>query len=722
VAAEQPIVLSRLLIKRDLADLLKADVPSSVLNKLMDDDTVSLADFIPCLLAEWPVVPNSFFANLAVTLGVEYVDHVNETATKTSAIVPYAVLREHQSIITGLTKEALTLATANPLDHSLADLLGRVLKLKVIVKVAPPRLVQKVASRAHEPGHRERALNELRYLLPSQSACRVFYDWQAITVIAVVVISLFFAFLNLPLALVVVFGTINVIYFFSNIGRFYVGYRGLTRNLRTNISLIEQELQSYDSRNLPTYTILIPIYKEAKVLPHIIENVWSLDYPKDKLDVKILMEESDTETIAEARRLGLFGSTPKKVIPAVADATLIKTTPPAISEEVKGKKIIDPEGRVVGQVEAVSPAEHDKLSILTMCSVDGEQFQVPFNFIEDVDESILLRARFDRLMDEYRAQLRIFDSIIVPKADIQTKPRACNYGLLRARGEYVVIFDAEDDPEPDQLKKAAIAFKKVPEDIVCLQSRLNFYNANENILTRWFSLEYGYWYDSYLDGLDQVHAPIPLGGTSNHFVTSELRKIGGWDPYNVTEDADLGVRIARSGKKTAMLSSYTYEEAVSRLPSWVRQRSRWNKGHAQTYMVHMRHPLQTMRDLGLRQWLLFQFTFGGDVGMILANPLLWAISIVALLQPGTFSFLIATQLLAFMSVFNLTAGNFTYILLHTLSAAKRKAYKSLPYALLIPFYWMLISYAGWRGIIQLMTKPFIWEKTEHGLTSVYKKS
>lgn len=190
----------------------------------------------------------------------------------------------------------------------------------------------------------------------------------------------------------------------------------------------------------------------------------------------------------------------------------------------------------------------------------------------------------------------------------------------------------------------------------------------------------------------------------------------------MTEDADLGLRIARSGKKTAMLSSYTYEEAVNRLPGWVRQRSRWNKGHAQTYLVHMRHPLRTLKDLGLRQWLFFQFTFGGNIAMILANPFLWAITIIELLRPGTFGFLITTQLLAIICLFNLTAGNFTYILLHALSAVKRKAYQSLPFAILIPAYWMLISYAGWRGIIQLMTKPFVWEKTEHGLTSVYKKS
>jgi hypothetical protein len=517
VLVEQSIDLRHLLVKRDLVDMLKAYAPSEILNKLLDDDTVTLATFIPLLLAEWPSVPNSFFANLAATLGLEYVDHADETVTKTTAIIPYAVLREHQTIVTALTRQQLTIATANPLDPSLSELLGKTLKLKIVVTVAPPWLVRTVASSAHEPGQRERALNELRYLLPSQSAYRVFYDWQAITIIAIAAISIFLAFLNPILALVVVFGAINVAYFFTNITKFYIGYKGLTRNLRTNIHLTKQELQNHGSRNLPLYTILIPIYKEAKVLPHIIENVWSLDYPKDKLDVKILMEEVDSGTIAEARDLGLFGGKPKKMISAIAAATLTETTLPTIDESMKGKNVIEPDGQVIGQLEAVNAENQDKLSILSIRGADGEQFQVPANFVKEVDESIRLRARFDRLTDEYTAQLRIFDPIVVPKADIQTKPRACNYGLLRARGEYVVIYDAEDDPEPDQLKKAALAFKMVQNDVVCLQARLNFYNTNENILTRWFSLEYGYWYDHYLEGLDQVRSPLPLGGTSNHF-------------------------------------------------------------------------------------------------------------------------------------------------------------------------------------------------------------
>ena len=151
--------------------------------------------------------------------------------------------------------------------------------------------------------------------------------------------------------------------------------------------------------------------------------------------------------------------------------------------------------------------------------------------------------------EEYQEFLKLFDPIIIPGAKVTTKPRACNYGLLRAKGELCVIYDAEDNPDPDQLKKAAIVFLRSPEDVVCLQSKLNFYNADENIITKWFSIEYANWYEFYLQGLDWIEAPIPLGGTSNHFRKKGLDELGRWDPYNVTEDADIGIRLARQKLK-----------------------------------------------------------------------------------------------------------------------------------------------------------------------------
>jgi cellulose synthase/poly-beta-1,6-N-acetylglucosamine synthase-like glycosyltransferase len=323
--------------------------------------------------------------------------------------------------------------------------------------------------------------------------------------------------------------------------------------------------------------------------------------------------------------------------------------------------------------------------------------------------------------DEYHEFLKPFEPIIVPDADIKTKPRACNYGLQRARGEFCVIFDAEDDPDTDQLKKAVLAFSHVDDDCVCLQSRLNFYNPKDNLLTRWFTLEYSYWYDFYLHGVDRIGAPIPLGGTSNHFRTKALRNLGGWDPYNVTEDADLGIRIARKKLRTSMLNSYTYEEANTKLWNWIRQRSRWIKGYFQTYLVHMRHPRELRADLGWRRFALFQVTLGSSIFVVLINPILWLTSALAILIPGIFPFLLYYPL-TYICLFNLIIGNALFITTQAIAAVKERKYSLVPFALLVPIYWALISVAAWKGAIQLLTKPFYWEKTQHGISKLNQQA
>jgi cellulose synthase/poly-beta-1,6-N-acetylglucosamine synthase-like glycosyltransferase len=318
----------------------------------------------------------------------------------------------------------------------------------------------------------------------------------------------------------------------------------------------------------------------------------------------------------------------------------------------------------------------------------------------------------------YRNFLKIFEPIIVPEGQVKTKPRACNYGLIRANGEYVTIYDAEDDPEPDQLKKALISFQRMGQGCVCLQSHLNFYNSEENLLTKWFSLEYLYWFDYYLEGLDGIDAPIPLGGTSNHFKTKRLRRLGSWDPYNVTEDADLGIRIYRSGLKTGMLNSYTYEEANNNVWNWIRQRSRWCKGHMQTFLVQMRHPRKMIRDMGWKKFVLFQLTFGGNILLPLINPLLWAITILTLLFSGTFSFLSFAPWIAFINTFNLIAGNLVHISLYLRTVVVEKRFSFIHIALTMPLYWILVSVGAWKGMIQLITKPHYWEKTIHGISKI----
>jgi cellulose synthase/poly-beta-1,6-N-acetylglucosamine synthase-like glycosyltransferase len=361
---------------------------------------------------------------------------------------------------------------------------------------------------------------------------------------------------------------------------------------------------------LPAYTILVPLYREANVLPRLARALLLLDYPKDRLDIKLIVEDDDAETAAMADALAGRGP---------------------------------------------------------------------------------------------------FDVVRVPYIQPRTKPKACNFALHFARGEFTVIFDAEDRPERDQLKKAVAAFRRRPEGIACLQARLAFYNAGECWLTRLFALDYSLWFQALLPGLDRIGVPMPLGGTSNHFRTATLRELGGWDAFNVTEDADLGIRIAQLGKRVAMLDSTTFEEAPAELGVWVKQRSRWLKGYMQTWLVHTRRPFALVRRAGLGGFFAFHLFIGGSVATSLANPLLWAMFAVSLTVRGAHG-------TAFIALAGLVGGNTLLTLLCMLGPPGRGWRDLAPYGLTVTLYWALISWAAWRGLGQLITNPFHWEKTAHGLS------
>ena len=368
---------------------------------------------------------------------------------------------------------------------------------------------------------------------------------------------------------------------------------------------------------LPLYSILVPLYREANVVPHLIEALAALDYPADRLDVLLVVEEDDGETCAAARRACL----------------------------AKGFKVLR-----------------------------------------------------------------------VPRGEPRTKPRACNYALKFCRGEFLVVYDAEDRPEPDQLRKALQTFRSSPGDVACLQARLNFFNARENYITRMFALDYALWFDFLLPGLDLLKIPMPLGGTSNHFRIGALRAIHGWDPFNVTEDADLGIRLARLGFRVRTLDSTTYEEATNQLGNWLRQRTRWLKGYMQTWLVHMRDPRQLLRNAGLKGFLGFQLFVGGTVLSALLNPILWLIFAL--------SFFVDLPLLGLSGTARsfaslaLLLGNALFAYLAMLGPFRRGWLELSPFGLLAPIYWLLISAAGYRALWQLVHDPWRWEKTPHGLSKM----
>jgi len=405
-----------------------------------------------------------------------------------------------------------------------------------------------------------------------------------------------------------------VFYLVHSAYKFYLVWLSLERAVPLGVS--EDELRASDVSALPTYTILIPLYREAEVIAGLVEALERLDYPPDKLDVQLLLEEDDKETIAAARALQLPG------------------------------------------------------------------------------------------------QIR---PVMVPDSQPKTKPKACNYGLYTCDSDLLVIYDAEDRPEPDQLKKAALVFNKVADDVACLQAKLNYYNQRQNLLTRWFTGEYSVWFDLFLPGLTASGALIPLGGTSNHFRVQPLKDLGGWDPFNVTEDCDLGVRLHKHGWRTAMLDSTTWEEANAELFSWIRQRSRWVKGYLQTYLVHMRRPLKLLRELGASAFFSFQMTIGGSLACFLLNPIYWLMTALWL---GTRSAAISALFppaIYLLGSFCLVAGNFVFVYMAVAGCMNRGYYDLVKYAVLTPAYWLLMSIGAYKALAQIVVRPHYWEKTMHGL-------
>jgi cellulose synthase/poly-beta-1,6-N-acetylglucosamine synthase-like glycosyltransferase len=309
-----------------------------------------------------------------------------------------------------------------------------------------------------------------------------------------------------------------------------------------------------------------------------------------------------------------------------------------------------------------------------------------------------------------------FSIITVPAGEPRTKPRACNYGLLQATGDYVVIYDAEDVPDALQLKKAVLTFANHGADLACVQAKLNYYNAEQNPLTRSFTVEYCLWFGLTLLGLQQSRLPLPLGGTSNHFRLEVLHRVGAWDPFNVTEDCDLGLRLAAFQLKTVVLDSITYEEANSQVKNWIRQRSRWVKGYLQTYLVHMRQPLRYFREKRLLEFLSLQLIIGGKTGVLLINPLVWTLLIIYIvLRPVDLYHTLFPTPVLYMGTLCLIFGNFFYTYTHLIGCMKLTRYNLIRWAFLIPIYWVMMSCAAYMALFQLIFKPHYWEKTKHGL-------
>lgn len=368
---------------------------------------------------------------------------------------------------------------------------------------------------------------------------------------------------------------------------------------------------------LPSYSILVPLYKEVAVVRDLMQALRRLDYPPSRLEILLITEETDQATRVAIELVGLA-----------------------------------PNMRVV----------------------------------------------------------------TVPDGMPRTKPRALNYALAFAHGDYIAIYDAEDAPEPGQLKMAVRAFRTRPGRIGCVQARLDIYTPPSTFVSSQFTIEYLVLFYVLLPAYQRLGIPMPLGGTSNHFPRRVLEEVGGWDPFNVTEDADLGLRLARAGYGVAMIGSATWEEAPLKAGLWLGQRTRWIKGWIQTYIVHTRSRRRLLRDLGWRGYLGFHLVFGGMLFSALAHPVAylllgWQLTQGAGVQAGWIS--MPQSALWSFCLLNLVVSYGLAVLSAFAVAVKRKRRGLLLAALMTPCYWLLISAAAYLALFDFLLRPHYWCKTRH---------
>lgn len=367
----------------------------------------------------------------------------------------------------------------------------------------------------------------------------------------------------------------------------------------------------------PVYTVMVAIYREAGMVRQLVSSLERLEWPRSLLDIKLVCEEDDTETLAALTALAL-------------------------------------------------PA--------------------------------------------------YFEVVTVPPYHPRTKPKALAYALPAARGEFLAIFDAEDRPHPHQLIEAYARFRASGPELACLQAPLIIANVDESYVSTLFAVEYAALFRGLLPMLSRYRMPLPLGGTSNHFRTAVLRKVGGWDPFNVTEDADLGLRLYRLGYRAETLRCQTLEDAPVSLPVWTGQRIRWFKGWLQTWLVLTRNPIQTGRQMGLKATIVFHLMIGGMLLSALLHPLILLFLFNAGLTliytplseiPG---FVLALMLL---DATNVVGSYVTFLGLGVGSMIGLEKLKVGHRWLAVPLHWMMTSYAAWRALNELRTNPFFWKKTPH---------
>jgi cellulose synthase/poly-beta-1,6-N-acetylglucosamine synthase-like glycosyltransferase len=515
----------------------------------------------------------------------------------------------------------------------------------------------------------ERSVNGVKVQFPEMSAHRTLSRGQQWTLLILVAVLAAGLMLQTTRTLIVLLALATGLYSLNLLYRLRL-FRQALKGFDL-VSVSDEEARAIPDRELPVYTVLVPLYHEAEVIGRIVAALEALEYPRDRLDVKLLIEADDSATLEAAEAMSLPLAVP---------------SPSPLRRGLGGGSL---------GVSSDSP----------------------------------LRLELVR----------------VPVGQPRTKPKACNYGLGLARGDLVTIFDAEDRPEPLQLRRAVAAFDRLEREapallpsspspmrdsfppplrgrvrvegasVACLQARLSYHNVDQNLLTRWFTVEYAAWFSMMLPALAQLGGPVPLGGTSMHIKRRVLERVGGWDAHNVTEDADLGVRLQRLGYSVAVLDSTTLEEANSDFINWVRQRSRWYKGYLQTWLVHMRQPVRLWRELGPSGFIAMNLMVGAVPLIALINPVFWLLTGLWFLDRSQFIQSLLPAPVYYLGLFCLVIGNSLALYMGLIAIRLTGRPQLLIAALLSPIYWLMMSVAAVRALLQLVIAPSFWEKSVHGL-------
>jgi cellulose synthase/poly-beta-1,6-N-acetylglucosamine synthase-like glycosyltransferase len=591
----------------DIAFLARRGVPEKVLRS---------ASRLAVLRGTWPSQElaafgfsrTRYFTALAADLGVAFLPDLDGAELVAGAGIPSIALLRRASLAMVRIGGAEVLAVAPGPDAigPLAEHLRSVPSLARRIRIVSPETLRAFLAARRHRALRHYAINRLAMALPRLSARRLIEPRGRPPALLAALLA---AFLLGPETTTGIAGLFLSMFFLN-----CCAWK-LAAALHCPSS---DTFEALPTAALPTYTLLVPLYREASIVPGLLQALTALDYPESKLQILIILEADDRES--------------RRAVAAHAASPLIEV-------------------------------------------------------------------------------------VIVPPGEPRTKPKALTYALAFARGDMVVVYDAEDRPEPDQLRRAAAAFAK-RADLGCVQARL-IPDNEATWFSRMFALEYAANFEVLLPALASFRAPLPLGGTSNHFPRKILEEVGGWDPFNVTEDADLGVRLARFGYRSATIVSHTFEEAPERFAQWLPQRRRWIKGWLQTALLAVRGPVSKSLRLSIRERFAFHgVVSAGVVGLLLYPAAFYLIfSATEALARGELPMSWWQWTMLTVNTINLSAVLLTAAISSWRGLAavgKARLAWLIP---LLPLYWALMSFAAWQALVQLIRDPWRWEKTEHGVAS-----